>query len=90
MKDINNQNKWTFELGSQEGLNVPVWILFGFQPSDGLNSAMENNDSFIDLQSQELKVYAVRENILTLEYYQTIMLMFVLRDMVKLKKLLKL
>ena len=31
LKDVNAQNLWTFELGTQEGINVPVWILVGFE-----------------------------------------------------------
>ena len=30
MKNINTQNLWTFELGTQEGINVPIWIIVGF------------------------------------------------------------
>ena len=26
MKEVNNQNVWNFELGSQENMNVPIWI----------------------------------------------------------------
>ena len=31
MKEVNNQNLWTFELGSQESLNDRIWIIIGFQ-----------------------------------------------------------
>ena len=31
MKEVNNQNLWNFELGSQENMNVPIWIIIGFQ-----------------------------------------------------------
>ena len=27
MREVNAQNFWTFELGTQEGVNVPVWIM---------------------------------------------------------------
>ena len=30
MKEVNNQNLWTFELGSQENMNVPIWITIMF------------------------------------------------------------
>ena len=30
MKDVNNQNLWNFELGSQESMNVLIWIIIGF------------------------------------------------------------
>ena len=31
MKEVRNQNLGNFELGSQENLNVPIWIIIGFQ-----------------------------------------------------------
>ena len=31
MKEVNTQNLWTFELGTQEGINVPIWIFAVFQ-----------------------------------------------------------
>ena len=30
MKEVNTQSFWTFELGTQEGLNVPLWTIVGF------------------------------------------------------------
>ena len=49
MKEVNNQKLWNFELGSQESMNVPVWIIIGFQQRDGHNSQNLNNDSFCRL-----------------------------------------
>ena len=34
MKEVNTQNLWTFELGTQEGINVPIWIFVAFQQND--------------------------------------------------------
>ena len=31
MKEVNTKSPWVFELGNQEDLNVPVWIIKGFQ-----------------------------------------------------------
>ena len=31
MKEVNTQKLWSFELGTQEGVNVPIWIIIGFQ-----------------------------------------------------------
>ena len=31
MKEVNNQNLCNFELGSQESMNIPMWIIIGFQ-----------------------------------------------------------
>ena len=46
MKEVNTQNFWNFELGTQEGINVPIWIIVGFQQQDRQNSQNENNDTF--------------------------------------------
>ena len=49
MKEINTQSLWSFELGSQEGVNVPIWIFVAFQQNDRQNDQKLNNDFFIDL-----------------------------------------
>ena len=46
MKEVNTQNLWNFELGTQEGINVPIWIIIGFQQQDRQNSQNEKNDTF--------------------------------------------
>ena len=46
MKELKTQNLWNFELGKQEGINVPIWIIIGFQQQDRQNSQNENNDTF--------------------------------------------
>ena len=46
MKEVNTQNLWTFELGSQEGINVPIWIFVAFQQNDRQNDQNLNNDTF--------------------------------------------
>ena len=46
MKEVNTQNLWNCELGTQEGINVPIWIIIGFQQQDRQNSQNENNDTF--------------------------------------------
>ena len=35
MKEVNTQNLWTFDLGTQEGVNVPIWIYVGFNKMIG-------------------------------------------------------
>ena len=49
MKDVSNQNVWNFELGSQENMNVPIWIIIGFQQQDRQDSQNLNNDNFFRL-----------------------------------------
>ena len=46
MKIVITQNQWTFELGSQEGVNVPFWNFMGFQQKDRQNSAKGKIDTF--------------------------------------------
>ena len=46
MKEVNTQNLWIFELGTQEGINVPKWIFVAFQQSDRQNDQNLNNDTF--------------------------------------------
>ena len=49
MKQVNNQNVWNFELGSQENMNVPIWIIIGFQQQDRQDSQNLNKDTFCRL-----------------------------------------
>ena len=46
MKEVNTQNLWNFELGTQEGINVPIWIFVAFQQNDRQNDQNLNNDTF--------------------------------------------
>ena len=46
MKEVNTQYLWTFELGTQEGINVPIWSFVGFQQNDGQHDQNLNNDTF--------------------------------------------
>ena len=49
MKQVNNQNLWNFELGSQENMNVPIWIIIGFQQQDRQDFRNLNSDTFCRL-----------------------------------------
>ena len=49
MKELNNQNLGNFELGSQEPMNVPIWIILGFQQRDRQDSQNLNNETFCRL-----------------------------------------
>ena len=46
MKEINSQNLWTFELGSQEGINMPIWVFVAFQQKVRQSDQILNNDIF--------------------------------------------
>ena len=49
MKEVNTQNFWTFELGTQEGINIPTWIFVVFQQNDRQHNQNLNNDIFVRL-----------------------------------------
>ena len=49
MKEVNTQNFWTFELATQEGINIPIWILVVFQQNDRQHDQNLNNDTFVRL-----------------------------------------
>ena len=49
MKEVNTQNVWTFELGTQEGVNIPTWIFIAFQQNDRQHDQNLNNDTFVRL-----------------------------------------
>ena len=46
MKEVNTQKHWTYELGTQEGVNVPIWIYVVFQQSNRQHDQNLNNDTF--------------------------------------------
>ena len=49
MKEVNTQNVLTFELETQEGINVPIWVYVVFQGMDRQNDQNLNNDTFVRL-----------------------------------------
>ena len=49
LKEVNTESLWNFELGTQVGINVPIWIFVGFQQMDRPISQILNNDSFLNL-----------------------------------------
>ena len=49
MKEVKYQNLWNFELGSQENMNVPIWIIIGFQQQDRQDIQDLKNDTFCRL-----------------------------------------
>ena len=51
MKEVIFRNFWTFELGTQEGINVPIWIFVGFQQIDRQHNQNLNNDTFYRMPS---------------------------------------
>ena len=49
MKQVINKKLWEFELGSQESMNVPMWIIIGLQQRDRQDSQNLNEDTFCRL-----------------------------------------
>ena len=46
MKEGITQKFWNFELGTQEGVNVPIWLYVAFQQHDRPHDQNLNNDTF--------------------------------------------
>ena len=46
IKEVQTQNFWTFEIGTQEGINVRIWISVGFEQRDRQGSQILNNETF--------------------------------------------
>ena len=40
-KEINNQNSWSFELSSQESMNVTICIIIGFQQNNKIDKVLK-------------------------------------------------
>ena len=43
---VNSRIFWTFELVTQEGINVPIWIIVAFQQRDRQESQNSSNYTF--------------------------------------------
>ena len=56
MKEVNTQNFWTFELGTQEGINIPTWIFVAFQQNDRQHDQNLNSDTFARLPIMSAQV----------------------------------
>ena len=57
MKEVNTQNFWTFELGTQQGINIPTWIFVAFQQNDRQHDQNLNNDTFVRLPVISAQVF---------------------------------
>ena len=49
MKEVNIQNLWNFKMGSQESVNVLIWIIIGFQRRDRQDREYLKNDTIFRL-----------------------------------------
>ena len=46
MKEVKTQNLWTFELVTQDGMNILIWIFVGFQQRKRQHDQKLNKDTF--------------------------------------------
>ena len=46
MKEVKTKNLWTFQLGTQEGMNVSICFIVAFQQQEREHSQTLNNDTF--------------------------------------------
>ena len=69
MKEWNTQNLWICELGTQEGVNVPIRIIEGFQQRERQDSQNLANDTFYRRPVTTLNAILERKNIMTLLFY---------------------
>ena len=56
MKEVNVENFWSFELGTQGGINVPVWVYVVFQQSNRQHDQILNNDTFYKMPVTSVQV----------------------------------
>ena len=85
-KEVNTQIFWTFELGNQERVNVPIWIYTVFNKVIGNTTKIQTTILLLDFPSYLLNVLSEPKNIKILVYYQTTMMMIIVKHMLKVKK----
>ena len=49
MKELNSQNLWNFKLGGRESMNLPIYVISGFQQRYRLDSQKMRNYKFCTL-----------------------------------------
>ena len=89
-KKVKTQKLWNFELGSQESMNVPIWIIRRFQQRNRQALQNLNSGTFYRLLVTSAQCVFGQENILTPAFYWIMMMKNILMDKVKLKKFLEL
>ena len=63
IKELNNEHFWSFEIETQEEINVPVWVYVLFQQNERQHDRNSNNDTFY-----RMRVSSVQVNIGTEKY----------------------
>ena len=62
MKELRAQNLWNFKMGTQEGINVPVWFFVFFKQSAREIDQKLNNDTFCRLPVISRQCFSENEN----------------------------
>ena len=62
MKQVCNQKEWLLELGVGENMNVPIWVIIGFQQQDRKVLQKLSNDTFCKLPVVSAKCVISTEN----------------------------
>ena len=69
MKEVNTPIFWTFELGTREGINVPIWIYVVLQQSDRQHDQNLNNDNFYRMPVTSVQVVIGTQKTLIIVFY---------------------
>ena len=48
MKDVTTEINWTFELGVEDGFDLPIYVIVGFMQKDQFNQQHQKMIIFID------------------------------------------
>ena len=68
-KEVNTQNLWSFEFGTPERVNVPLWVLIDFTKRERQDSQNLANDTFYRPPVTSAQCIIGKEKILTLLFY---------------------
>ena len=69
MEEVDTQDLWTFELGTQDGINFPLWIILGFQQRSRQGSQNLSNDTFHRPSVTSPQSFIATEKILILLFF---------------------
>ena len=97
MKELNSQSSWTFELGTNECINVSILIIMGFQQRDRQDSQNLIIDTFCRQPVTRTQIIIGTEKYTDSRFLRIMMIMMMmmmmmitLKELVKIKKLLEL
>ena len=90
MREVKTRNFWIFELGTQEGINIPIWVFVGFQQRHGQDSQNLSNDSFFRPPGTGAYCIIGTEKYPEASIFLNYVMIMILMDLVQLKRLLQL